>query len=181
MNRFFLLAEVLIGFLLSYWIITTFFAGNTQFENLALGTETVTYQATDENKNPIHIQKVNTGEQTLLIDGWKKRGKKPVILFFGNSQTHSINQRKDNEVNFVELLYKRNGNAGQDILCHSIPNASLQDFYLAYAYWKTIFPIKTVIIPVFMDDMREGGIRDVFFFGIFEINLQNEVNKLLLT
>lgn len=162
-NKKFLLLEIAIGFILSYWIITSFFSGDTKFENLALGTETASYQALDENRKLIHITKIEGEEQREFLGNWEKRGKKDVILFFGNSQMHSINQLKDGEVNFLELLYNDNRNDTLEILGNSFPNAGIQEFYLGYEYWKRILPLKTVVIPLFMDDMREDGIRNVFF------------------
>ncbi|NOT76611.1 MAG: hypothetical protein HOP08_16905 [Cyclobacteriaceae bacterium] len=158
-----LLIEIFIGFVLSWWIIKTFFSGETKFENLALGTETVSYQAVDENKKLIHISKIDGAERSEFIENWEKRGKKKVILFMGNSQMHSINQMKAEEVNFLEQLYFRNRNDSTEILGNSLPNAGLQEFLLAYEYWKEVLPLKAVVIPLFMDDLREDGIRNVFF------------------
>ena len=161
-NRIILL-ELLFGLILSYLIITKYFSGKRDFETLAMGTETLSYQALDETSTLIHIIKVNNSEENPLLIGWGRRGKKDVILFLGNSQTHSINQKKEKEVNYIELLHKNTLFNSVDIICNSIPNAGLQEFYLSYKYWKEKLSIKALIVPIFMDDMREDGIRDVFF------------------
>ena len=163
MSKNILLVEIAIGSILSYWAITTYFSGNTRFEDLALGTETTSYQALDENKKLIHIVKIEGEEEHEFITSWKKRGRKDVVLFFGNSQMHSVNQMKTGEVNFLELLYAKNRSDTSEVLGNSLPNAGLQEFYLAYEYWKDILPLKTIVLPVFMDDMREDGVRSVFF------------------
>jgi hypothetical protein len=156
-----LLFQILIGFVIAYAVITWFFSGTKHFENLALGTETVNYQARDTTMRIVHIEKINTEDEQELIAGWNNRGKKNVILFLGNSQTHSINQKKDGQVNYIEML--RRYTHRHDILCQSFPNANLQEFYLAFSYWKQKFPVKALVLPLFMDDFREEGIRNVFF------------------
>lgn len=86
-----------------------------------------------------------------------------MIFFLGNSQTHSINQKKRNDINVIELLHDSLNSSNVEVLCHSFPNASMQEFYLSFKYWQRKLPIKTLVIPVFFDDFREDGIRDVFF------------------
>ncbi len=164
--------ELLMGFILAYFIIRTFFAGDFAFEKLALGDETSSYQAVDEEKHLIHIQRLSEEEKTELVNSWKRRGEKNVIFFLGNSQTHSINQQRESDVNYIELLYRREQSASQEVLCMSLPNAGLQEFFLAFEYWKDRLPIKTLIVPLFMDDMREDGIRDVFFSDLVDNRFQ---------
>lgn len=164
--------EILVGLVLSYLIIAIFFSEDRKFENLALGTETATYNAVDKAGMPFHIQRTNKDEYDVLLKAWQQRGSKPVILFLGNSQTHSINQQKSGEVNFIELLNRKAEDTPYEILCISLPNAGLQEFYLIYEYWKNILPLKLVVLPVFMDDLREDGIRDVFFSKLVQEKFQ---------
>lgn len=154
--------ELLLGFFLAYGGILFFFSEKTNFEELALGTETVTSLAMDSLHRPIHLLHLSTEEIGEVLSGWKERGAKPVVLILGNSQTHSINQLKSGDVNFVELIAKRI-DKNQDVLCASFPNANLQELFLTYQYLKTIVPIKQLVVPVFMDDFREDGVREVFF------------------
>ena len=167
-----LFPELVTGAVLSFWIVSVYFTGDTKFEELALGSETTSYQALDENKKPIHIVKIEGEEEREFITNWKKRGRKGVVLFFGNSQMHSVNQMKTGEVNFLELLYAKNRSDTAEVLGNSLPNAGLQEFYLAYEYWKDILPLKTIVIPVFMDDMREDGVRSVFFSDLVNSKYQ---------
>ncbi len=174
MKRYWLLMEIVVGLFLSYFIIIVFFSGERKFEDLALGTETVTYNAVDEVGKPIHIQKTDLEQSSDLLNAWKTRGEKPVILFLGNSQTHSINQQKEGEVNFIELLYRSRIDKKSDILCISLPNSGLQEFYLVYEFWKKLLPIKALVIPVFMDDLREDGIRNFYFEELIHSKFQLE-------
>ncbi|MEO6687032.1 MAG: hypothetical protein ABIN24_13760 [Dyadobacter sp.] len=163
MQKYSLLFQLLIAFVLAFVITSFYFSGERKFDQLALGTETIMYQAVDQNKQLIHISRINNDEQSRFVNAYNKRGKKKVILFFGNSQTHSINQKKDSEVNFIQILYDRFQKDSTEILCHSLPNANLQEFCLSYFYWKDKLKLKSIVLPVFFDDLREDGIRDVFF------------------
>ena len=164
--------ELLVATAVAYIVISYFFGGTRNFENLALGTETSSYNAVDSLGNAIHIQRTDNQEGQALVKTWKLHGGKPGVLTLGNSQTHSINQLKSGEVNYVELLHNMKVFSGYDILSISLPNASIQEMYLAYEDWREILPIHTVIIPVFMDDFREDGIRDVYFQELIEQKFQ---------
>ena len=164
MKKELLIFELIFGAILSYGIIIKYFSGERQFENLALGTETVKYQAVNKEGNLIHIIHIDTIEEPLFLNASKSFLKKDNLLFFGNSQTHSINQKKSNEVNYISLLADKPGDSNLNVLCHSLPNANLQEFLLSYEYFKNKFQIRMLIIPVFMDDMREDGVRgDIYY------------------
>lgn len=154
------LAELLLGFLLAIVIIDYFFDEKRQFENLDLGSETTAYFA-KAGQYPIHLSDAGRFEFDLLVEGWEKRGKKPVVFMLGNSQTHAINQLRPGEVTYPELLF-RDMAAHAEPLTHSLPNANLQEFYLLYSFWISKLPVKKVVLPVFLDDLREDGIREVF-------------------
>ena len=161
-----LFLELVTGAVLSFWIVSVYFTGDTKFEELALGSETTSYQARDASGKLIHIVKIDQAEKLEFLSGWKDRGKKQVLCFFGNSQMHGINQMNPGDVTFLELLNRQYENDRLEILGHSLPNAGLQEFYLAYQYWKDILSIDALVIPLFMDDMRENGVRKVFFSNL---------------
>lgn len=175
------LLQIILSTFLAFCIILLFFSGKNNFENLALGTDTVTYLAKDKFNNSIHVVRIDEQEGTPFLNAWKDRGKKKVIFFLGNSQTHSINQKKEDEINMIELLHDTLNSFNVDVLCNSFPNASMQEFYLSYKYWQRNLPIKTLVIPVFFDDFREDGIRDVFFDRLVKTKfvLPDSSNKLI--
>jgi hypothetical protein len=151
-------------------IINLFFHEEKNFAELALGQETKAYLATDSLGAPIHV--VSDSTVPDLLKGWQLRGQKDVMFILGNSQTHSINQLKPGDQTYVALLYQRWRAYQIDVLAHTIPNANLQEFYLLFRYWQTKLPIKTVLLPVFMDDLREDGIRNVFLAGLVQSKYQ---------
>jgi hypothetical protein len=160
MKKYKYLFELLVSAVLSILIVQLYFNDTKVFEDMALGEETQRYLAADSGY-PVHLVNIDEAERSM-IEGWKKRGSRPVILNLGNSQTHSINQMKKGEVTYVELLHNRLKNENYDLLCNSLPNINIQEFLLLFEYWKTKLDIKAVVIPLFMDDLRETGIRDVF-------------------
>lgn len=160
--------SIVIGAALSLFVIGRYFSGDKHFENLAMGTRTMPYQAC-EGDTLIHLQHLNDKEESHFLSRINNRS---VVFFLGNSQTHSINQKKDGEVNFIELLNNVLRDTAITVRCNSMPNAGMQEYYLSYQYWKSKFKMKYVVIPVCMDDMREEGIRDVFFPNLIKTKFQ---------
>jgi len=150
--------------ILAFLVISVYFKENTKFEDLALGEHTSSYQGRADT-NLIHVIRINEQEESSLVNGWKDRGQKKLIFCFGNSQSSSINQMKEGDVVYPELLHRRFEQEGNllEVLCHSIPNANLQELLLSFEYWRGKLPIQAITLPVFMDDLREEGIRGVFF------------------
>lgn len=177
-NLFF---QIVLAFIIAIFCISNFFSGNAKFENEALGTETLPYQAVNKSNQAIHIQKISEEEFLPFLSDYKKRGEKQSIFFMGNSQTHSINQKKTGQINYIEILNNKYFNTNTEILCYSMPNANLQEFYLAYSFFKDKIKINELVVPLFFDDLREEGIRDVFFpyiikkhFLLDSFNLMNK-------
>ena len=155
------LIELILAVVISLFLIKSSYLLNSDLDKFAYGEATQAYYA-NQGEHTIHIEKLNNYSLSDLNEGWKKRGEKDVVFVLGNSQTSAINQRKNLEVNYVKLLsdelsYK------YDVLCHSMPNANLQEMLYSFMFFKNIYPIKKIVIPVFMDDLREDNIRNFFF------------------
>jgi hypothetical protein len=176
-NKYLPLAELLVAFLIAFFIIDHFFGEKRHFEDLDLGSQTSSYFALIDSA-PIHLSSSRLTDFKQLVKGWHNRGEKPVLLILGNSQTHAINQLKAGQANYPEILFKRLSHQIEP-LSQSLPNANLQEFYLIYSYWSTTLPVKKVLLPVFVDDLREDGIRDVysniFIESGFRINDTSEI------
>jgi hypothetical protein len=155
--------QLLLAFLFAFSIIQFGFSGNTKFEDLALGTETSPYFAKNSLNEPIHISRIDDNEEPDFINTYINSGKSKTILFLGNSQTHSINQIKKDQINFIQILNDSLITSNSSVFCQSIPNANLQELLLSYLYWRNKFHVKTLVLPLFFDDLREDGIRDVFY------------------
>lgn len=156
-----------------YWAFGCFsgqIGSDTNFEEFALGEETSSYFAL-EGGYPIHLNKLGKKEIANLSEGWKIRGQKDVILILGNSQTHGINQYKEGQKSYNHYLFKDFSDRF-DIVTHSIQNANLQEHYLSFEYWNSCLPVKYLVLPVFMDDLREDEIRVIFFSELFLTQFQ---------
>jgi hypothetical protein len=159
-----LLLEIIIGSLIGLFIISKITQQKLDFENMALGEETKAYYAEYENY-PLHITKLEEEELSQLKQGWEKREGKDVMLILGNSQTHSINQLQEGDMTYNEKLFLDYKDS-LDVLTISFPNANLQEFYYTFNYILLEYPVKTLVLPVFMDDLREDGIREVYLKDI---------------
>ena len=154
---------ILIGaFVLAALILKFSFSGERDFENAALGTLTVSYQSQNAQGETIHTIKHNENvvDQMLL----EATNSDHIILILGNSQTHSINQKEPGQVVYPELLQRNLTDAC--VLTNSLPNANLQEFFLLLNWWHDQTPIDQLVLPIFMDDLREDGLRKDFMQGL---------------
>lgn len=154
------LLELIASIIIAFAVIMIFFSKDENFENLALGEFTKPYFAKVDS---FPIQTVGFRDNDKIIEGWKSRGSKSIVLMLGNSQSHSINQLKEGDRSFPGLLSDSLQQKSIDIIASSVPNANLEEFYLLYKAWVEKMPVKAVVIPVFLDDTRENGINTVFF------------------
>ncbi len=174
-----LLYQVLIAIFVAGFLFNVLNKENTSFESLALGTSTSSYQAKNRNLEHIHFLHLDSLEM-LAFDRLRPQLADSISLFLGNSQTHSINQMRSGEVNYVELIDRKMQNQN-NVLAFSFPNANLQEHYICLQYVLSMKKVKELVLPVFMDDLREDGIREAFFSGLmnqaFQIPNNSDVSK----
>lgn len=152
---FSLMIGLFLAFIFLYFIVPS---GNNivRYENLALGKENTSLISYFE-KARIHCQDIN--DFSDCNNAYKKFGQdRPVVLWLGNSQIHSINQYKNGEETVVTSLHRQIKNDSY-LLALSQPNANLQEHYLLFSYLFTRLPLSTLILPLVFDDMREDGLR----------------------
>jgi len=161
--------ELSASFILAFSIVLVFFKEKKNFENLALGVYTKEYFG-KVGKYPIQILGFRNND--LIIKGCADRKKENQILILGNSQTHSINQFKKGDVTFTKILADSLEAESIDVISSSVPNGTLEDFYLLYLGWRGKLKLNALILPVFLDDTREEGIQKIFYkeLGAFQIN-----------
>jgi len=127
------------------------------FEELALGGEnSVAFGAVDGI--PVHCRDLD--DLDYCLRGYAERGAgRPVILWLGNSQVHAINQYRAGDETAAPELHRLFFAQGEYFLTASQPNANLQEHYLFFAYLLGKLPIRSLLLPVVFDDMREDGVR----------------------
>jgi hypothetical protein len=82
-----------------------------------------------------------------------------VIINFGNSQQHAINQFKSGDETVAAIIHRENLKKGKWIVTYSQPNANLQEHFLIYAKLSSKYKPSAIVLPIFYDDMRENGVR----------------------
>lgn len=146
-------AALIIAIGLGYWVAST--APN--FENLALGDATKSvYGSYDGDK--IFCGSLIEAPECLVPA--KARALPHQLLWLGNSQLHAINQPRPDDETAPILLAGSQRPRGVEVQAMSFSNASLTEFYLSYLFQKTQRRIDLLIIPLFLDDTREGTVRD---------------------
>ena len=161
---------LVVSAILASVILRFLFSGERNFEDAALGTLTVSYEAKDELGKDIHTTKQSEAEVLDMLAVAKSANRKVFVL--GNSQTHSINQKLEGEVVYPELLHALDSSTA--VLTNSLPNANLQEFYVILSWWLQQAKFDQVIVPVFMDDLREDGLRKDFLSALGRSNFQLE-------
>ena len=147
---------IILSFITLYWVsIST--KNNINFNDLALGEETVSYFGTVKNKR-VHCMDEN--DLDLCLDSYFNYGKKnDVTLWLGNSQLHAINQKQKGQETATVKLHKLATKYKEYLISVSQPNDNLQEHFLLAAYLIKKLPVKYIILPVVFDDMREDGVR----------------------
>lgn len=145
----------------------------TNFEEIGLGEGTSSYAPVIDNRpiQAIHSLKEIEG----IKKGWEQRHASQTLLWLGNSQLHGINQYKQGDRNAVEALHVALQPSGKDVIAFSLPNADIQEHYLLFAYFVAHFKLDQLLIPVFLDDTRENGIRNT----LVDVPLDLSVRKVL--
>jgi hypothetical protein len=141
-----------------------YYAGPTDPGKIALGTETVESQESWQGQ-PITGMRVR-GIRSI-VDGLSKspteqwRSNQPIVVWFGNSQLHSINQFKSGDhLAPYWLIEGANCPACFLPLGISLPNANMQEHYVLELTITRRAGVKMVILELCYDNLREDGLRD---------------------
>jgi hypothetical protein len=152
--------SIIIGITICIFILNFFSQDKKtkiKFEELALGNNNKTSIGIVDGK-AIHCRYLIDLDN--CIESYRiTNDKMPVILSLGNSQQHAINQPQFGDEVTSEILHRKLMKFGMYTLTLSQPNVNLQEHYLLFAHLINKFPIKTLVLPLFFDDMREDGLR----------------------
>jgi len=150
------IAAIAIGALIAGWILLEGLREETNFADLALGdTTTAIYAELDGSR--IHCKGVEDADECL--EGIRARHAGSVALWLGNSQIHAVNQWKPGEETATPIVHRDLAPLGVDFVAFSMPNATLEEHYVLFAYLIQRVPIDYLVLPVVFDDLREGSIR----------------------
>ena len=147
------------GSILGILLLSFGFGGQRSFEEAALGTMTVSHHASAADGTCIHTERTKPEETAEMLQfsahhPWH-------VLVLGNSQTHSINQKEAGQTVYPAILNETLGDSTA-VITHSMPNANFQEFRVAHSWWSEQEDWEVVLVPAFMDDLREDGLRGDF-------------------
>jgi len=170
---FFFISITLSIFLLNLFLSNIKLVDN--FEELALGKKNKTVWANIGNKR-IHCGDLNNLDSCLK--SYKdSKNKLPVVLWFGNSQLHAINQFKPEDETATAHLHRKLKKYNLYNLTLSQANASLQEHYLLLSYLIDKIPIKALILPIVFDDLREDNLRLGIKGILNDKNIKSKISK----
>jgi len=151
--------ELLLGTMVAVMLVSFYHSRNVDAENFALGPQ---------NTSPVEQWqgKHFTAHSPLLIKRLVEEFSDSVSadaywLWLGNSQLHTINQKKDGD--HLAPYWLRQGLACSkcsEPIGVSMPNANLQEYLVLERYLEQRLPIRGIIVSLVFDDLREDGIRN---------------------
>lgn len=179
MKKFLLIKKdltLIIGFFFGIILLNLFLPKNKNSFNDLAYEEYTTRAMGYVNGERVHCNDLD--DIYLCVESYKKNGSdKPVILWFGNSQLHSINSYTHGDETSSSLLHMALIKKGYYLITFSQPNANLQEHYLLFSYLLNQFPVKNLILSTVYDDMREDEIRTSINKTLEDAYVLNEVDK----
>jgi len=164
---------LLLGIIIASFALEFSYGGkNTKFEEIALGEGAGSIMF-EYDGYPIHCDGIR--DFAPCLEGWHIRGKNPVVLWLGNSQLHAVNQLKQGQENASPILFRRLYKQGIDLLTFSQPNVSLQEHYVLFEYLRLRLPVKTLVLPLVFDDLRETGMRSDIALALDDAKVVNSL------
>jgi hypothetical protein len=147
-----LLLATLLALPLSYWIAST----APDLENLALGETTLPVYG-DYGGDKVFCASLE--ELPLCLEPASKRRLGKTVMWLGNSQLHAINQAKPGDKTAPVLVAETLRPKAIEVQALSFPSGSLSEFYLSYLHVREKLKVDVLVVPLFLDDTREGSIR----------------------
>lgn len=147
---------LLLSFFISILLLNIFVtpAENSRRLDEAALLEGTTGIRGEVNGRQVHCANSNDADVCL-----KNINKEKIILWLGNSQLHSINQKMADDQPAPSLLHKKMLDSEYYVLTFSQANANLQEHLIILTYMIERLNIDKLILPVVFDDFRETGIR----------------------
>lgn len=127
------------------------------FETLALGDQTQPVYGSYAGDRIFCGDPADT--QTCLAPA-ARRGLARRVVWLGNSQLYAINQQRRGDVTAPVLLARALRPRGVEVQAFGLPNASLVEFYLMWTVQRRAAKTDVLVVPLFLDDTREGAARD---------------------
>jgi hypothetical protein len=175
------IAKICVAVFIALTALVLTAGSNIDFENLAnsnqntLSGESINgrvFTASDVRNIKAILDTLKNGEKRDAINPNCEN-----IIWFGNSQLHTINQYREGD--HLAPYWLRS--IWNDRICIapvglSLPNANLQEFLILSRYAVVRSEVKLLIIELCFDDLREDGLRDEFSF-LLSPNMEQEIRR----
>ena len=125
-------------------------------EAAALGTET---EFVTNDVGGGHVQCMDARDTHDCLAAYQKAGRPPAVLWLGNSQLPAINRFKPGDRTAPTLLHEALRPRGFYQVTYAMPNANLFEHAVLFAATASQYDVRALVLPVFLDDIREQGIR----------------------
>jgi len=128
----------------------------TKLDEAAFGRDT---QNVLSQVNGEQVSCMYASDSPKCVEGYGKYASLPAILWLGNSQLAAINRYKSGDRTASTLLHEKLRERGYYVVSYSQPNANLFEHGLVFTALEPKFKPRVLILPVFLDKIREQGIR----------------------
>ena len=147
---------VVVAAVLAIWILDVARLKIIEVNEAALGGQTTAVLAESDGLQVSCSDALDSG---LCEDAYRRADHMPAVLWFGNSQNFAINRYKPGDELAVVIVHRWLKNRGTWLVSYTQPNANLNEEALLFEALTHRYDTRRVIIPVFMDKLREHGIR----------------------
>ena len=98
-------------------------------------------------------------DSELCESAYERAGRPPAIVWLGNSQNFAINRYQHGDKLAVMIVHQWLKERKNWLVSYTQPNANLYEQAIVFEAIARRFRPRLLILPVFMDDLREQGVR----------------------
>ena len=99
-------------------------------------------------------------DSELCEHAYERAGRPPAILWLGNSQNFAINRYHPGDQLAVSIVHRWLKSRGTWLVSYTQPNANFYEQAIVFEAVARRYNTRLLILPVFMDKLREQGVRD---------------------
>ena len=96
----------------------------------------------------------------ICENAYERAGRPPAILWLGNSQNFAINRYQPGDQLAVSVVHRWLKDRGSWLVSYTQPNANFYEQAIGFEAMARRYNTRLLILPVFMDKLREQGVRD---------------------
>jgi hypothetical protein len=149
--------SLVLGLILAIWFLGVIRDKIIELNEAALGGQTTAVLAEADG---MQVSCFDAADTLACENAYQRAGRPPAILWFGNSQNFAINRYKPGDQLAVVTVHRWLEKRGKWLVSYTQPNANLHEEALLFEALTHRYNTRLVILPVFMDKLREQGIRE---------------------